>query len=77
MWIIDKKLRACNIFGLLFMSDTAEERTGLKVYKKEFEKAAADSCLKWEYVNLDKSKGKINLYRMVSILNYHVEMRYD
>ena len=77
MWIVDQKLRACNIFGLLFMSDTAEERTGLKVYKKEFEKAATDSCLKWEYINLDKSKGNTGPYVMVSILNHLAEMRYD
>lgn len=77
MWIVDHKLRACNIFGLLFVSDTAEERTGLKVYKDEFVKAATTSCVRWEYVNLDKSNGKISMFSLISILNYLAEMRYD
>lgn len=65
---IEDRLMDLGAKGLLFMSDTADERTEIKSYKKQFEKAADNSKLNWTVVNLDKVNGKITVPMAVTIL---------
>lgn len=64
MWIVDEMLAGANARGILFVSDTAEKRTGKKVYKEEFVELAEKSSIRWAMVNLDgiNLKYGINLF---------------
>lgn len=59
MWIVDKMLASAKAKGILFLSDTAEERSGKKEYKDEFISMAEKSSIKWKIINLDGVKGKV------------------
>lgn len=58
MWIVDNILAANGAKGILFVSDTAENRSGKKEYKEEFVKMAEQSSMKWKMMNLDGLNGK-------------------
>ena len=70
MWIIDEKLRRVGAKGIMFLSDTAEKRTGVKVYKDEFYDYAKQSALDWMVINLDNVKGKFGDGLIVKIADY-------
>lgn len=65
---IEDRLLELGAKGLLFMSDTADERTEIKSYKEQFQKAADNSKLNWTVVNLDKVNGQITVPMAVTIL---------
>lgn len=65
---IEERLLGLGAKGLLFMSDTADERTEIKSYKEQFQKAADNSKLNWTVINLDKVNGQITVPMAVTIL---------
>lgn len=65
---IDEMLLDLGAKGLLFMSDTADERTEIKSYKEQFQEVAENSKLNWTVVNLDKMGGEITVPMAVTIL---------
>lgn len=65
---IEDRLLELSAKGLLFMSDTADERTEIKSHKEQFQKAAENSKLNWTVVNLDKVNGQITVPMAVTIL---------
>lgn len=68
MWDVDERLLDLGAKGILFISDTADERTEIKSYKEQFKAAADNSKLNWTVVNLDKVNGHITVPMAVTIL---------
>lgn len=65
---IEDRLFELGAKGILFISDTSDERTEIKSYKEQFQKAADNSKLNWTVVNLDKVNGQITVPMAVTIL---------
>lgn len=75
MWYVDKKLADYGAKGLLFISDTTQERLGYDAYKEGFERLSEKSSIEWFKINLDKTNGMIPASYMLKIVQTMLEVK--
>lgn len=76
MWEIDKMLLSLSPYCLLFVSNSADERTDINSYKEDFMIYSNISCLNWKMVSLDKTKGKVT-HEQINIVLKDYDMKCD